>query len=208
MMLKAIPIVLSSLIVLSGCQSTGGLAGSTPLVSSLSQHSSYPHSPTLPRKLPWTSDARIQLDDDSEETPPEDLWARIRSELSWDDVDNKQVQLAVDQYVAQPSYLPDVSERGSLYLYYIVEEVQKRNMPMEIALIPLVESTLDPFAYSPGQAAGRVTASYVRAPGPPCSRRAAGSRTTTCRSPPSWWVDATCGSTCRGRLRRRAAPAA
>lgn len=154
MMLKAIPIVLSSLIVLSGCQSTGGLAGSTPLVSSLSQHSSYPHSPTLPRKLPWTSDARIQLDDDSEETPPEDLWARIRSELSWDDVDNKQVQLAVDQYVAQPSYLPDVSERGSLYLYYIVEEVQKRNMPMEIALIPLVESTLDPFAYSPGQAAG------------------------------------------------------
>ncbi len=56
--------------------------------------------------------------------------------------------------MSQPGYLPDVSERGSLYLYYIVEEVQKRDMPMEIALVPLVESTLDPFAYSPGRAAG------------------------------------------------------
>ncbi|MCB1856190.1 MAG: transglycosylase SLT domain-containing protein, partial [Halieaceae bacterium] len=50
--------------------------------------------------------------------------------------------------------MPLVSERGSRYLYYIVEEVEKRGMPMEVALIPLVESTMDPFSISHGSAAG------------------------------------------------------
>lgn len=49
----------------------------------------------------------------------------------------------IDHYLDQPGYMPLVSERGSRYLYYIVEEVEKRGMPMEVALIPLVESTMD-----------------------------------------------------------------
>jgi membrane-bound lytic murein transglycosylase D len=90
----------------------------------------------------------------SEEPSTPDLWDRIRSQLSWQDIDNRQVEQAVDGYLAQPEYLETIAERGSLYLYYIVDEVQKRNMPMEIALVPMVESTMDPMAYSPGQAAG------------------------------------------------------
>ncbi len=85
---------------------------------------------------------------------PTDLWERIRSELSWQDIDNKQVGKAIDLYLSGPNGLPDISERGSLYLYYIVEEVQKRDMPMEIALVPLVESSLNPFARSTSNAAG------------------------------------------------------
>jgi len=90
----------------------------------------------------------------AEDTPPDDLWERIREGLSWQDIDNDQVDSAVARYLAQPTYMPTIAERGSLYLYYIVEEVQKRNMPMEIVLLPLVASTLDPMAYSHNSAAG------------------------------------------------------
>jgi membrane-bound lytic murein transglycosylase D len=82
------------------------------------------------------------------------LWERVRSELSWYEIEHERVDQATEMYLDQPGYMPLISERGNLYLYYIVEEVQRRGMPMELALVPLVESTLDPFAYSPGRAAG------------------------------------------------------
>ncbi|MCB1732460.1 MAG: lytic transglycosylase, partial [Halieaceae bacterium] len=79
-----------------------------------------------------------------EAPPPDDLWERIRENLSWQEIDHQKVDKAVDNYLRQPGYMPMVSERGSLYLYYIVEEVQKRGLPMELALVPLVERTMDP----------------------------------------------------------------
>lgn len=88
------------------------------------------------------------------EAPPADLWERIRESLSWQNIGNQKVDKAVDHYLSQPGYMPMVSERGSLYLHYIVEEVEKRGMPMEIALVPLVESAMDPFSESPNAAAG------------------------------------------------------
>ena len=90
----------------------------------------------------------------TEPAPPDDLWERIREQLSWQDIAHRKVDSAVDHYLDQPGYMPLVSERGSRYLYYIVEEVEKRGMPMEVALIPLVESTMDPFSISHGSAAG------------------------------------------------------
>jgi membrane-bound lytic murein transglycosylase D len=54
----------------------------------------------------------------------------------------------------QKNYVPVVSERATPYLYYIVEEVEKRGMPIEIALLPIVESTYSPFALSSQHAAG------------------------------------------------------
>ncbi len=88
------------------------------------------------------------------EAPPADLWERIRRELSWQSVHNSQVGKARDAYLRQAGYLDVISERASLYLFYIVEEVERRGMPMEIALLPLVESTLNPFATSSERAAG------------------------------------------------------
>jgi membrane-bound lytic murein transglycosylase D len=64
------------------------------------------------------------------------------------------VDEARERFLAQPDYLPVISQRASLYLYYIVEEVERRGMPMEIALLPMVESTMNPFAYSSERAAG------------------------------------------------------
>ncbi len=88
------------------------------------------------------------------EAPPEDLWERMRRGLDWRAENNPAVRSARDAYLAQPLYLRVVGQRAQRYLHYIVEEVESRNMPMEIALLPLVESTLDPFAISPQQAAG------------------------------------------------------
>tara|TARA_R110002110_G_scaffold14698_1_gene67645 strand:- start:70796 stop:72085 length:1290 start_codon:yes stop_codon:yes gene_type:complete len=86
--------------------------------------------------------------------PPRDLWERMRRELSWQSMDNAQITRARERFLRQYSYLPVIAQRAQYYLYYIVEEVEKRGMPMEIALLPLVESTLDPFASSPSSAAG------------------------------------------------------
>ena len=86
--------------------------------------------------------------------PPADLWERVRRDLSWQSIHNAQIGKARDGYLRQHDYLPVVAERASLYFYYIVEEVDKRDIPMEIALLPLVESTLNPFAYSSSRAAG------------------------------------------------------
>lgn len=86
--------------------------------------------------------------------PPADLWAYIRLQLTWQDMDNEQVARARERFLGQPTYLDVIAQRSSLYLHYIVGEVEARGMPMEIALLPLVESTMDPFARSPEHAVG------------------------------------------------------
>ncbi|MCB1679871.1 MAG: LysM peptidoglycan-binding domain-containing protein [Halioglobus sp.] len=116
---------------------------------------------TAPTTTPASAPARAQevvqapaQEPPPEESPPEDLWQRIRQRLSWSVQDNPQIERARDQFLRQPDYLPVVSQRAAYYLHYIVEEVEKRDLPMEIALLPLVESTLDPFASSHSHAAG------------------------------------------------------
>ena len=88
------------------------------------------------------------------EKPPADLWERVRRGLSWQSIHNEKVGHARDHYLKQPRYPEVVAERASLYLYYIVDEVERRGLPMELALLPLVESTLNPFAVSSERAAG------------------------------------------------------
>jgi peptidoglycan lytic transglycosylase D len=85
---------------------------------------------------------------------PGDLWVRIREDLTWQELSNAEIAKARTWYLRQSSFLPTVSNRANYYLHYIVEEVEKRDMPMEIALLPLVESNLNPFAKSPSHAGG------------------------------------------------------
>ena len=132
------------MLLLAGCQSlpSGPVAEADSNV-----HKAEPQAPLEPffKRDPVASGV---------EQPPVDLWDRIRRELSWQSIHNTQVGKARDHYLSQSNYLPMVAGRGNYYLYYIVEEVEKRGMPMEIALLPLVESTLNPFAYSSSRAAG------------------------------------------------------
>ena len=83
-----------------------------------------------------------------------DLWARIRSGYAIPDIDNALVAKHVQWYASRPDYLTRTSSRASLYLYHVVQELEKRGMPTELALLPVIESAFNPQALSNADAAG------------------------------------------------------
>lgn len=94
--------------------------------------------------------------DDPEDVPlPDpDLWYRIRVGFGLDPLDSPLVAQDEEWYTSRPDYIKRFVDRGSLYLHYIVEQVEKRGMPMEIALLPVVESAFAPNARSRSKASG------------------------------------------------------
>ncbi len=82
------------------------------------------------------------------------LWDRVRDGFSLHEENHSRVQTYLDWYVKHPRYLKRVGERGSIYLHHIVTRLEEENLPLELALLPIVESAFDPFAYSHGRAAG------------------------------------------------------
>lgn len=92
---------------------------------------------------------------EKEQQPDPDLWARLRAGFTLNhDIKDARVQAQLNWYKNHPRYIDRVAERGSRYLHYIVGEAEKRGLPTELALLPVVESAFDPFAYSHGRAAG------------------------------------------------------
>ena len=86
---------------------------------------------------------------------PDDLYQVIRRNLRFDlEIDDKRVASQLKWYASHQNYLNRVSERASRYMFHIVAELQARDMPLELALLPIVESAFDPFAYSHGRASG------------------------------------------------------
>lgn len=88
------------------------------------------------------------------EVQPADLWDRIRPGFRLAEVNPELTRRHERWYAERPDHLLRAIERSRLYLYHIVDEVEKRDMPMEIALLPLIESAFNPMAQSPRQAAG------------------------------------------------------
>ncbi len=86
--------------------------------------------------------------------PPRDLIGRIAAGFALPDHDHPRAERARAWFVRHPDYLKRVVERARPYLHLIVEEIEARGMPGEIALLPVVESAFQPFAYSHGRAAG------------------------------------------------------
>lgn len=84
----------------------------------------------------------------------DELWSRIRAGFELPASDHPRVASARGWYARHQAYLDRVATRARPYLYHIVEEVEARGMPMEIALLPVVESAFDPYAYSHGRASG------------------------------------------------------
>ena len=83
-----------------------------------------------------------------------DLLARLRAGFSIDMEMNQQIRTHLNWFVKHPDYLDRVFNRAQRYMPYIVEEIETRGLPLELALLPIVESAYDPFAYSHGRAAG------------------------------------------------------
>jgi membrane-bound lytic murein transglycosylase D len=85
---------------------------------------------------------------------PSDLWSRIRNGFAIPDLTGSLVKQKTTQYVVRPEYLQRILARSKLYLYHIVEEIEKRGLPTELALLPMVESAFNPMAYSRAHASG------------------------------------------------------
>jgi membrane-bound lytic murein transglycosylase D len=85
---------------------------------------------------------------------PDDLWERIRNGFGMPNLDSPLVHDRQIWYASRPSMIKRILERSRLYLYHIVEELEKRGMPTEIALLPMVESAFNPMAYSRARASG------------------------------------------------------
>ena len=86
--------------------------------------------------------------------PDPDLWSRIRFGFALEPLDSPLVAEQEDWYASRPDYIKRFVDRGTLYLHYIVEQVEKRHMPTEIALLPVIESAFTPKAASRAKASG------------------------------------------------------
>jgi membrane-bound lytic murein transglycosylase D len=83
-----------------------------------------------------------------------DLWGRIRDGFAMPDLDNELVRNREQYYAARPDYMQRMTERASRYLFYIVEEIEQRGLPTELALLPFIESAFNPQALSHARASG------------------------------------------------------
>jgi membrane-bound lytic murein transglycosylase D len=85
---------------------------------------------------------------------PQDLLSRFREAFALPTTTDPAVERELAWYAQHPEYLDRVFVRGARYLHYITEELERRGMPVDLALLPVVESAFDPFAYSHGRASG------------------------------------------------------
>ena len=95
---------------------------------------------------------KAKIDDVAE--PPADIWVRIRQGFAMPDLENDLVKDREAWYAARPDYMVRMTERSRKYLFHIVEELERRNMPTELALLPFIESAFNPEAVSSAKAAG------------------------------------------------------
>ena len=115
--------------------------------------------PTLP-PLPFEGERREVREPLRGITPVDgtasrvDLWERIRAGFAIPDLDNALARRKTREYAANPDYLQRMFDRSRFYLYHIVEEIEKRGLPTELALLPMVESAFNPLAYSRAHASG------------------------------------------------------
>lgn len=84
-----------------------------------------------------------------------DVWARLKAQLSFHDLSRRsEVEKLEAWYSEHPHYMAKMSARAGNYIYHVIKRLEDRNMPVDLALLPFVESAYDPFAYSHGRAAG------------------------------------------------------
>lgn len=114
-----------------------------------------PESPIV-QPLPLLFEEELIAEAPSLPASDDDVWARLGRQFTLAREHHHQfaLQREVAWYRRNMKYIARVSERAAPFLHYIAEEVEKRGMPAEIALLPIVESAFQPYAYSQGRAAG------------------------------------------------------
>jgi len=88
------------------------------------------------------------------DAPPADIWDRVRAGYAMEELDDPLVAKWEKYYADRPEYMARIVERSSKYMFYIVTELERRGLPLEIALLPMIESAFNPIAHSSAKASG------------------------------------------------------
>ncbi|NQD38740.1 LysM peptidoglycan-binding domain-containing protein [Permianibacter sp. IMCC34836] len=149
-----------SLLVLNGCQhlATDTATSTAGIVAGITTPapSSEPVADVAATPSPATADdAVVELPStDITPVPVTDLWERIRFGLQFETVENDDVLAQRAWFERNQEYMDRVSQRAGRYMHYIVEQIDARGLPMDLALLPIVESAFHPYAYSRSRASG------------------------------------------------------
>ncbi|RYX98102.1 MAG: LysM peptidoglycan-binding domain-containing protein [Comamonadaceae bacterium] len=154
----ALPALLLGLLVLAGCANRPGSAPGLPSDPVLS--TTQPSVKPVPALIPQGPLRGIAPGNELSSQPiastqaPIELWDRMRRGFAMPDLKNDLVTDREQWYSSRPDYIQRMTERSSKYLFHIVEELERRQMPTELALLPFIESAFNPQAVSSAKAAG------------------------------------------------------
>ena len=144
---------LAGLLWLTGCATTGTTSNGPFNTDSSSGIAN--HTPVIPNgPLSPITAGRAASSEVASLFTPADLWERIRRGFAMPDLQGDLVQDREQWYASRPDYMQRMTERSSKYLFHIVEELERRGMPTELALLPYIESAFNPQAVSSAKAAG------------------------------------------------------
>ncbi|MDR9752723.1 transglycosylase SLT domain-containing protein [Pseudomonas sp. SZMC_28357] len=137
---QAIAVAVSA--TLAGCQSTSHVPQATAA-----------HTPNIAARA---KQKPVFLTEKPAPQIPQDIWERMRQGFQLQETAgvNPRIEQQRLWFASNPSFLENAGERGSLYIHYIVERLEERNMPLELALLPVIESAYNPMAYSRADAVG------------------------------------------------------
>lgn len=155
--MKKISLVVLSTLALSGCQTTQWVSDHVlpkPYTEAERTHSMEDglalYALNAPVNLPTPNTQNNQLSPQQQA----DLWDRMRLQMTFDEPLNERVQTHIDWYTRHSNYIDRISQQAAPFLYLIIERIEARGLPVELALVPVVESSYDTFAYSHGSASG------------------------------------------------------
>jgi membrane-bound lytic murein transglycosylase D len=144
---------LAGLLWLTGCATNGTTSGgpfnTDPSSGNASHTTVIPSGPLSPIMAGRAASSEV-----ASLFTPVDLWERIRRGFAMPDLQHELVQDREQWYASRPDYMQRMTERSSKYLFHIVEELERRGMPTELALLPYIESAFNPQAVSSAKAAG------------------------------------------------------
>lgn len=141
---RTLALALAAGLWLSGCSTTGSVQQQGSIANP-AQGVTFPTYPSRPELRPGAVTAL---------KAPRDIWERIRRGYAMPDIDTNLVRQQEDYYASHPAYIQRMTERSRRYIFHIVEELEQRHMPTELALLPFVESAFNPQAVSSAKAAG------------------------------------------------------
>lgn len=156
---NSLTVTVAMLIALAGCQSLPPERQMTPTAPGMRRTTDTVDPAVLVSRIVPADLTQLSLKpaavplSEAELAALPDLWARIRARFALDDLDTPDVEQFAQRF-ARSNWLERLGPRARLYLYYLVIEAEKRHLPSELALLPIIESGLNPQAHSPANAVG------------------------------------------------------